>query len=141
MRTPSYMVETPIEHVGVSAYTIPTDFPESDGTLQWKATTLVLVELTAGDQQGIGYTYADTATARLIHDTLGEIVRGRTAMDVPGAWQAMVNAIPNLGRPGIASMAIKDRSLLVIRASLARRRTHFKRLCRPITKRIPPCIP
>ena len=27
-------------------------------------------------------------------------------MDVPGAWAAMVHSIRNLGRPGIASMAI-----------------------------------
>jgi L-alanine-DL-glutamate epimerase-like enolase superfamily enzyme len=99
-------VEAPVERVTVSAYKIPTDFPESDGTYQWDATTMVLVEISAGDRQGIGYTYADTATARLIHDMLSGIVQGRNAMDVPGAWQAMVHAIRNLGRPGIASMAI-----------------------------------
>src|SRR4051812_50040814 len=92
---PNYMIETPIEHVAVSAYTIPTDFPESDGTLQWEATTLVLVEVTAGDQQGIGYTYADTATARLIHDKPAGIVRGRTPVDVPRAWQAQVPSHPH----------------------------------------------
>ncbi len=99
-------VDIRVERVAVSAYIIPTDLPESDGTLQWDSTTLVLVELTAGGRQGIGYTYADTATARLIHDTLAGIVQGRSALDIPGAWQAMVHAIRNLGRPGIASMAI-----------------------------------
>ncbi|MEX2541429.1 MAG: hypothetical protein WD314_06455 [Trueperaceae bacterium] len=29
----------------VSAYAIPTDQPESDGTLEWQETTAVLVEL------------------------------------------------------------------------------------------------
>ncbi len=104
--TTSSRVEVPVEHVAVSVYKIPTDFPESDGTLKWDATTLVLVEISAGDQQGIGYTYADTATGKLIKDKLADIVQGRNAMDVPGAWQAMVNAIRNLGRPGIVSMAI-----------------------------------
>jgi L-alanine-DL-glutamate epimerase-like enolase superfamily enzyme len=56
--------------------------------------------------RGLGYTYADTATARLIKDVLREVVLGRGAMDVPGAWEAMRHAIRNLGRPGIASMAI-----------------------------------
>ncbi|MGH7914456.1 MAG: enolase C-terminal domain-like protein, partial [Candidatus Binataceae bacterium] len=89
-----------------SAYRIPTDSPESDGTIEWKATTLVVVEVPAGNEIGIGYTYADAATARLINDTLAEVVLGLDVMDVPVAWAAMVHAIRNLGRPGIASMAI-----------------------------------
>jgi hypothetical protein len=32
----------PITRIAASAYTIPTDAPESDGTLEWNATTLVL---------------------------------------------------------------------------------------------------
>ena len=60
----------PIRRIEVSSYTVPTDFPESDGTLEWDSTTLVLVHATAGGKRGLGYTYADTATARLIHDLL-----------------------------------------------------------------------
>ena len=96
----------PIEGVGVSAYTIPTDAPESDGTHEWRTTTLVLVELTAGGVRGLGYTYADTATATLVRDLLAGVVIGRDAMDVSAAWAAMRRAIRNLGRPGIVSMAI-----------------------------------
>ncbi|MGZ3667593.1 MAG: enolase C-terminal domain-like protein, partial [Ktedonobacterales bacterium] len=33
----------PIQRVEVSAYSIPTDAPEADGTYAWSATTLVLV--------------------------------------------------------------------------------------------------
>ena len=95
-----------IERLNVSAYTVPTDFPESDGTINWDKTTLVLVEATAGGVQALGYTYADLATARLIQEVLTDIVVGRDAMSVPGTWLAMVEAIRNLGRPGIASMAI-----------------------------------
>ncbi|HKO23502.1 MAG TPA: enolase C-terminal domain-like protein, partial [Chloroflexota bacterium] len=96
----------PIEQVAVSAYKIPTDFPEADGTYAWDSTTLVVVEATAGGMRGLGYTYADTATACLIRDMLAAVVQGRNAMDVPGCWEAMVHAIRNLGRPGISSMAI-----------------------------------
>src|SRR6185437_4375771 len=88
------------------AYRIPTDFPESDGTIEWKATTLVVVEAPGGDEIGVGYTYADAATALLIKDMLAEVVQDLDAMDIPGAWAAMVHAIRNLGRPGIVSMAI-----------------------------------
>ena len=61
-------VEVPIESLGVSAYTIPTETPEADGTYEWDTTTIVVVEVTAGGKQGLGYTYADTATAKLIDD-------------------------------------------------------------------------
>ncbi|HZI57231.1 MAG TPA: mandelate racemase, partial [Verrucomicrobiae bacterium] len=37
-----------IRKVEVAAYTVPTDLPESDGTLEWNSTTLVLVEVSAG---------------------------------------------------------------------------------------------
>ncbi|MGH7718480.1 MAG: enolase C-terminal domain-like protein [Gemmatimonadaceae bacterium] len=96
----------PVERVDVSAYAVPTDGPESDGTFEWHSTTLVVVEVSAGGARGLGYTYADTATARLIADTLAGVVAGHDAMAVPGAWAAMRHAIRNLGRPGIASMAI-----------------------------------
>lgn len=96
----------PIERLDVSAYVIPTESPESDGTLEWDASTLVVVEATAGGIRSLGYGYADTATARLIKDRLAEVVVGRDAMAVPGTWAAMVHAIRNLGRPGVASMAI-----------------------------------
>jgi L-alanine-DL-glutamate epimerase-like enolase superfamily enzyme len=104
----------------VSAYTIPTDFPEADGTLAWDKTTLVLVEATAGGVRGLGYTYADTATARLIHDLLTDVVLGRDAMAVPGSWAAMAHTTRNLGRPGVVSMAISavDAALWDVKARL-----------------------
>lgn len=95
-----------IESVDVSAYRVPTDLPEADGTLAWNSTTLVLVELQAGGQTGLGFTYADAATAVLIRKHLAEVVCQRDAMATPGCWQAMLRAVRNLGRPGVASMAI-----------------------------------
>ncbi len=96
----------PVTRLTAAAYIIPTDAPEADGTYAWDSTTLVVVHATAGDTTGLGYTYADTATAQLIRETLAEKVIGRDALDTPGAWNAMDHAIRNLGRPGIASMAI-----------------------------------
>ncbi|MCB1948463.1 MAG: mandelate racemase [Burkholderiales bacterium] len=110
----------PIRRIDVSAYTIPTDQPESDGTLQWSNTTLVLVEIQAGNQCGLGYSYADTATARLIQDKLADLLLGYDALSLPGAWAIMVHAIRNLGRPGISSMAIAavDNALWDLKAKL-----------------------
>jgi len=95
-----------IARMQVSAFAIPTATPESDGTLEWNATTLVLVEVEGGGKTGIGFTYADTATAKLVHDTLADIVTGRNAFAIGDCWNAMVAGIRNLGRPGISSMAI-----------------------------------
>src|SRR5512142_3352549 len=113
-------VVIPIEQLDVSAYIIPTDFPESDGTLAWDKTTLVIVQATGGGIRGLGYTYADTATAQLIKDLLAGVVLGQDAMAIPGAWTAMVHAIRNLGRPGIVSMAISaiDAALWDLKAHL-----------------------
>ena len=112
--------EVPIERLDVSAFIIPTDFPESDGTLAWDKTTLVVVEATGGGIRSLGYTYADTATALLIKDFLTSVIMGRDAMDVPATWAAMVHSIRNLGRPGIVSMAISavDSALWDLKARL-----------------------
>jgi L-alanine-DL-glutamate epimerase-like enolase superfamily enzyme len=99
-------VDVVIDRLDVSAFTIPTDSPESDGTYSWDKTTLVLVEAAGGGKTGLGYTYADAATAHLIAEVLADVVRGRDALAIPAAWQAMVRSVRNLGLPGIASMAI-----------------------------------
>jgi len=99
-------VNAPVERVQVAAFRIPTDAPEADGTLEWESTTLVVVEVAAGGRRGLGWGYADLATARLVADRLADVVHGRDALAIPAAWAAMVRSIRNLGRPGIASMAI-----------------------------------
>jgi L-alanine-DL-glutamate epimerase-like enolase superfamily enzyme len=96
----------PVDRIEVSTYTVPTDFPESDGTLEWNKTTLVLVRANAGGKQGLGYTYADSATASLIRDPLSKVVKGEDAMSPTATYVAMWRRIRNLGRPGICSMAI-----------------------------------
>src|SRR5436190_48217 len=118
--TPSSDDAARIESLRVSAYTIPTETPEADGTYAWDSTTIVIVEVADGGQQGLGYTYADAATAKLIEDKLKDVVIGRDAMAVQSAWLAMVHSIRNLGRPGICSMAISavDTALWDLKARL-----------------------
>ncbi|MGA3035909.1 MAG: enolase C-terminal domain-like protein [Vulcanimicrobiaceae bacterium] len=97
----------PIGRLHVRAYRVPTEgAPESDGTLVWDATTMVFVELEAGGCKGIGYTYADTATAALIRDTLHDVVVGADVFEHGAIWSSMVAKIRNLGREGITAMAI-----------------------------------
>lgn len=109
-----------IERIMVSAYSIPTDAPEADGTASWDKTVLVLAEVTGGGITALGYTYADAATARFAHDHLAPLLTGRDAFDIPGASIAMGQKVRNLGRPGVAAMAISalDAALWDLKAKL-----------------------
>ncbi len=98
--------DVPVQGLEVSAYRVPTDLPEQDGTIAWNSTTIVIVRAGAGGKHGIGYSYADAAAATFIDEVLSDVVRGRDAMAVAGIWDAMVHAVRNHGRPGIVSMAI-----------------------------------
>jgi L-alanine-DL-glutamate epimerase-like enolase superfamily enzyme len=111
---------TPITDLDASVFTIPTDLPESDGTYEWNSTTMVLVHVEAGGRTGMGYTYADSSTAKLIRDKLVEVVKGLDVFDISAAWAKMVHSIRNLGRPGISSMAISavDTALWDLKAKL-----------------------
>ena len=110
----------PVDRLAVSAFTVPTCSPESDGTLEWDQTTIVIVSAGAGGVSGLGYTYAGVPAAVLIEHTLKKYVLGQNALSVPAVWSAMVRAIRNLGRPGISSMAIAavDNALWDLKARL-----------------------
>jgi hypothetical protein len=55
-----------VTQLEVAAFTVPTDAPEADGTLSWDSTTIVVVHAHAEGEWGLGYTYADVSTAKLI---------------------------------------------------------------------------
>jgi L-alanine-DL-glutamate epimerase-like enolase superfamily enzyme len=97
---------TAVERLDVSSRTIATDAPESDGTLEWDSTTIVIVQAHGGAKVGIGYTYAHEAAAGLIADKLQDAVMGHDAMEVRSAWHAMSAALRNVGRPGLGFMAL-----------------------------------
>jgi L-alanine-DL-glutamate epimerase-like enolase superfamily enzyme len=109
-----------ITDLRVAAYRIPTATPESDGTAEWDSTTLVAVHVEAGGTIGFGYTYADLATATLIDDRLKDVVIGRDPFGIDAAWAAMIRSVRNLGRRGIAAMAISavDNALWDLKAKL-----------------------
>lgn len=107
-----------VEALAASAFTIPTDAPESDGTLAWDSTTIVVVEASGGGLAGIGYSYTHHAAVAVIDDVLADVVVGRDALAVTAAWHAMVRRVRNLGRPGLVSAAISavDTALWDLRA-------------------------
>lgn len=112
--------EAAVTALRASAYTIPTDAPEADGTFAWEATTLVVVEVESGGETGLGYTYADASAAQLIATTLAKAVQGADAMSPPRAYAAMQHAVRNIGRGGLVGMAISavDAALWDLKARL-----------------------
>jgi L-alanine-DL-glutamate epimerase-like enolase superfamily enzyme len=110
----------PITAVRASAYKIPTDKPEADGTFAWDHTVLVLVEAEAGGKTGIGYSYTGAAAVPLIGGLLAEAVKTCDATDPPRAWRAMNDKVRNIGRDGLAATAISavDVALWDLKAKL-----------------------
>jgi L-alanine-DL-glutamate epimerase-like enolase superfamily enzyme len=98
-----------IEKVEVHGFDVPTDGPdgkESDGTLEWTSTTMVLVEVHGGGRTGIGYTYGDLSVAEFVKSKLASVATGADAFAPPTLWEAMHAAIRNAGQPGLGMMAI-----------------------------------
>ncbi|GAB2934744.1 enolase C-terminal domain-like protein [Micromonospora polyrhachis] len=117
---PNSDIEVPIEDLRWAVYRIPTDQPEADGTFRWDATTMVLVRVMAGGAVGTGWTYGAAAGGALIGELLADVVKGRCALDVTGVYEAMCRAVRNVGRPGVAAMAISaiDTALWDLKARL-----------------------
>ncbi|HET8721338.1 MAG TPA: enolase C-terminal domain-like protein [Nitrospira sp.] len=113
-------IQVPIERLDVSAYVIPTDGPESDGTLEWHHTVLLHVEAAGGGQSGFGYSYAGYGSAAVVKELLSDVVIGHDALSVEDAWWAMLHAVRNIGRPGAAAMGISavDAALWDLKARL-----------------------
>lgn len=117
--TPTRTSAVTIEHLDARAYTIPTDRHESDGTLEWDSTTLVVVHVSGGGQRGIGYSYTSAGAIAVIQTELARAIVDRNAMDVGQCWKSLTGAVRNLG-PGIASMAVAavDAALWDLKAKL-----------------------
>jgi L-alanine-DL-glutamate epimerase-like enolase superfamily enzyme len=99
--------EAPIRTGRVAALRIPTDQPnESDGTAVWDSTGVVIVELTAGEVTGLGFSYANTAAAHLAKELIEKVVLKGDPFDIPALHSALDMQTRNWGRPGLVSSAI-----------------------------------
>ena len=109
-----------IQQVHTSAYKIPTDAPEADGTLRWSSTTLVLVEIEAAGKKGIGYSYATEATAFFIEHELKDLVIKKNALDISDINVLLTQQIRNSGTCGITMMAVSaiDNALWDLKAKI-----------------------
>jgi L-alanine-DL-glutamate epimerase-like enolase superfamily enzyme len=73
-----------------------------------------------GGETGLGYTYTDAAAAKLVEGKLTQTVTGMDALEVAAAWEAMSRALRNIGRSGLAWMALSavDTALWDLKARL-----------------------
>lgn len=110
----------PISRVETRVYRIPTQIPEADGTLEWRSTTMVLAQVSAGGAVGLGYTYSAGAAASLIQEVLAPVLTGCDAVDVGRCAARMLRAVRNVGRPGLCATAISaiDTALWDVKARL-----------------------
>lgn len=112
-----------IDSLRTAAFRIPTALgTESDGTIEWDSTTLIVVEVSAGGENGFGYTYADASAASLIRSVLSRAVLGSDPLCIERTWLEMRALVRNIGRPGLVSMAISavDAALWDLKAVLLR---------------------
>ncbi len=110
-----------IDGVAVAAYEVPTETErESDGTLVWDSTSMVLVELRADDQIGLGYTYCHPAAARVIADKLAGALLEADPLMPQRSWAELKVNARQLGHGGLAAMAISavDIALWDLKAKL-----------------------
>lgn len=114
------MTAAKIESLSAAAYTIPTDAPESDGTAEWKHTTIVICEIAAKGATGLGFSYASPAAAAIIHNPLLQVLQGRDCFAIEAIWRDMVGAVRNLGWRGVCANAISavDNALWDLKAKL-----------------------
>jgi L-alanine-DL-glutamate epimerase-like enolase superfamily enzyme len=126
-----------IDRIEVQVFTIPTDVPEADGTIEWSDTTLVLVRIQAGGKTGLGYTYADKGAATVIQDKLAEVIRNQDAFAIGHLWAQLSRSIRNIGPSGIASMAVAavDTALWDLKARLLN--MPLVRLLGPVRDEVP----
>jgi len=113
-------LDAAVESLEVSAYTIPTDEPESDGTFEWDSTTIVVVEAHGGGETGLGYTYGPKAVGAVVEELLADVVRGADASAPAEVWRAAGARLRNAGRPGMGFMAVAavDTALWDLKARL-----------------------
>jgi L-alanine-DL-glutamate epimerase-like enolase superfamily enzyme len=109
-----------VDGLDVAAYTVPTDEPESDGTLSWDSTTIVVVEAHGGGETGLGYTYGPAAAASVVEGMLADVGARSDALAPQQAWTSMRAALRNAGQQGIGALALSavDIALHDLRARL-----------------------
>jgi L-alanine-DL-glutamate epimerase-like enolase superfamily enzyme len=121
MATTTRAVGAAIDGIDVAAYKIPTATEEeSDGTLVWDSTAVVVVEIHAEGRAGLGYTYCHPAAAEVIETKLASVIEQADPLMPQRTWAELQVQARQLGHAGIAAMAISavDIALWDLKAKL-----------------------
>ncbi len=100
-----------VTRIDARFYTVPTTFDgrphtESDGTASWDSTGVLVVRITAGGEEGLGYAYTGRAGVAVISDVLAGAVLGTDPQDTTRTFWRMAGAVRNLGWPGVCASAV-----------------------------------
>ncbi|MEO7017911.1 MAG: enolase C-terminal domain-like protein [Leifsonia sp.] len=100
-----------VSRIALSAYSVPTTTfgvaqRESDGTVEWDSTGVLLVEVESDGVSGLGYAYTSAAALVVARDVLAPIVLGSSPLNVESSFWSMARAVRNLGWSGICASAI-----------------------------------
>lgn len=100
-----------LRSIAAEAFVVPTatggrERPESDGTISWSSTGVLIVRLTAGGTTGLGYSHLPAAAVGVVHDLLWPAVAGMDARDTERIFWAMARAVRNAGWRGLCAGAL-----------------------------------
>ena len=95
-----------IHSIAADAYLVPTatggkERPESDGTITWSSTGVLVVRLSAGGETGLGYAYTSPAALGIVRGVLSRVVLGADPPDTARTFWAMARSVRNAGWPGV----------------------------------------
>ncbi|MEY9954139.1 enolase C-terminal domain-like protein [Leifsonia sp. EB34] len=100
-----------IRSIRADAYVVPTATegrrrPESDGTIGWDSTGVLVVAVDAGGSTGLGYAYTAPASLPIVEDVLWAILDGADPFDTERLYWELAAATRNIGWPGVSAGAI-----------------------------------
>jgi L-alanine-DL-glutamate epimerase-like enolase superfamily enzyme len=100
-----------IQSVQAAVYRVPTatggrERPESDGTLEWDHTDMLVVRVSTGGETGLGYSYTSAGALAVLRDTLWSVIGDADPLDSERLYWAMARAVRNLGWSGVSASAI-----------------------------------
>jgi L-alanine-DL-glutamate epimerase-like enolase superfamily enzyme len=92
-------------------YAFPTQtggspLPESDGTATWDSTGVLVAEVSAADQTGIGYAYTVPAAHSVAREMLAPLLRGTDPQATSATFWRMAKTVRNAGWEGVCAGAI-----------------------------------
>jgi L-alanine-DL-glutamate epimerase-like enolase superfamily enzyme len=126
-----------IDSATALACRIPTDVPEADGTLAWHETTLVVVEIAAAGQTGLGFAYADACLVPLLERALLPLLLGDDPRRVGACRDKVARAVRNLHPGGLAGMAVSAIDLALWDLSAKLHQTPLAMMLGPCREAVP----